>query len=91
MNKLVLALAAVLALGAAPAFAKDAMPVKACEVPANPCVKPASNDSADVPKYESCMAAFMESQKTSVTNHQEALNKAEAAMEEHRLNSHGNK
>ena len=49
--------------------------------PAHPCVKPEKVDALSMSNYESCMAEFIASQKSSIANHEAALRKAEAAME----------
>ncbi len=72
-----LGLSAALVLCASLAFA-DAT------IPTSPCVKPdaANIKDTEMGNYKSCMAAFMESQQSSIANHQEALRNAEAAMED---------
>ena len=77
-NTLTLCAAVAMALGASAAFADTA-------VPENPCVKSPSSDAAAVAAYESCcMADFISGQKMAVENHQTAISKAEAAMEQAR-------
>ena len=49
--------------------------------PTHPCVKPEKVDALSMNNYESCMAEFIASQKSSIANHEAALRKAEAAME----------
>ena len=58
-------------------------------IPSNPCVKPEARNvkSPEMGNYESCMAAFIASQKSSIANHEAALRKAEAAMEDMSNNS----
>jgi len=79
MRKNILALCAamVMALGASAAFADTT-------VPEHPCEKSASSDAATVAAYESCMADFISAQKVAVANHQTAISKASAAMEQAR-------
>lgn len=76
MKKFVLALvcAAALTLTASASFADMTEPT-------HPCVKPEQTDARSISNYESCMAEFIASQKTSISNHEAALRKAEAAME----------
>ncbi len=75
---LALALSALMFVAASSAFADTA-------VSENPCKKPKTDDSSDtndMRDYESCMAAFIRSQKAGIANHEAALKKAEAAMED---------
>ncbi len=76
MKKLItLGLATMFVLAASTLFADGTVPV-------NPCVKPAASDATSMGKYQSCMAEFIKAQKQGIANHQEALGKAEAAMEQ---------
>ena len=74
-NILTLCMALAMALSASAAFADNA-------VPEHPCVKPEPASGAALSAYESCMAAFISDQKQYVDNHQTAIRKAEAAMEQ---------
>lgn len=76
-NMLTLCAVAAMVLGASVAFADTT-------VPGDPCVKPEPVSGAAGQAYESCMAEFIKSQRQAAENHQTALSRAEAAMEQHR-------
>lgn len=72
---LTLALASAMVLSASAVFADT-------KVATHTCVKPTDNNEATLTKYESCMAGFIKAQKQGIANHEEAIKKAEAAMEQ---------
>ncbi len=76
-NILALCLSAFMFAAASSAFADTA-------IPESPCTKPKTDNvnTNDMKNYESCMAAFIKSQQAGIANHEAALKKAEAAMED---------
>jgi len=74
-NLLSLCLAAAMVLSASAAFADQA-------VPEHPCTKPVNTNKESITSYESCMAAFISAQKSEMANHEQAIKKAEAAMQQ---------
>lgn len=90
-NMLTLCAAVAMVLGASFVFAANAAAEANCvqAVPETPCVKSDKSDAAAVAAYEACMAEFIGAQNKALANHQAAISRAEAAVEQSRTGAGG--